>query len=68
MKHLTLAVTTDIDLEHSNPIFSLDTSLPAYDDLPNQIEFGCNCKRLIGLELTKDILETVIFLLYKPTL
>ena len=31
-----------------------------------QIEFGC--KRLIGLELIKDIVETVIFWLYKPTL
>ena len=44
----------DIDLEHSNPISSLDT---AYDDL--QTEFGC--KRLTGLELMKDIVETVIF-------
>jgi len=31
-----------------------------------QIEFGC--KRLIGLELIKDIVETVIFWSYKPTL
>jgi len=46
-----------IDLEHSNPIFSLDTSLLMM--ISYQIEFGC--KRLIGLELIKDIVETVIF-------
>ena len=48
---------TDIDLEHSNPIFSLDTSLLMM--IYHQIEFGC--KRLTGLELIKDIIETVIF-------
>ena len=31
-----------------------------------QIVFGC--KRLTGLKLIKDIAETVIFWLYKPTL
>ena len=45
----------DLDLEYSNPVFSLDTSL----HINHQIEFGC--KRLIGLELMKDIVETVIF-------
>ena len=47
----------DIDLEHNNPILSLDTSLLMM--IYHQIEFGC--KRLIGLELIKDIVETVIF-------
>ena len=47
----------DIDLEHSNPIFSLDTSLLMM--IYTKIEFGC--KRLTGLELIKDIIETVIF-------
>ena len=47
----------DIDLEHSNQIFSLDTSLLMM--IYHQIEFGC--KRLTGLELLKDIVETVIF-------
>ena len=51
---LTLA---DIDLEHSNPIFSLDTSLLVM--IYAQTEFGC--KRFTGLELIKDIVETVIF-------
>ena len=37
----------DIDLEHSNQIFSLDTSLLMM--IYHQIEFGC--KRLTGLEL-----------------
>ena len=47
----------DIDLEHSNPAFSLDTSLLMI--IYPQIESGC--KRLTGLELIKDIAETVIF-------
>ena len=47
----------DNDLEHSNPTFSLDTSLLMM--ILTQIEFGC--KRLAGLELIKDIVETVIF-------
>ena len=47
----------DFDLEYSNPIFSLDTSLLMM--IYHQIEFGC--KRFIGLELIKDIVETVIF-------
>ena len=49
-----------IDLVHSNPTFSLDTSLLMIIYI--QVEFGC--KRLIGLELIKDIVETVIFWLY----
>ena len=50
-----------IDLEHSNPTFSLDTSLDTslLMIIYTQIEFGC--KRLTGLELIKDIVETVIF-------
>ena len=47
----------DIDLEHSNLVFSLDMSLLMM--LYHQIEFGC--KRLISLELIKDTVETVIF-------
>ena len=47
----------DIDLEYSNPIFSLDTSLLMM--IYHQIEFGC--KRLIGLELINDIVESVMF-------
>ena len=47
----------DTDLECSNPIFSLDTSLLMM--IYHKIEFGC--KRLTGLELIKDIIETVIF-------
>ena len=47
----------DIDLEHSSPTFSLDTSLLMM--IYTQLEFGC--KRLTGLELIKDIVETVIF-------
>ena len=46
----------EIVLEHSNPTFSVDTSLLMM--IYTQIEFGC--KRLIGLELIKDIVETVI--------
>ena len=46
-----------IDVEHSNPAFSLDTSLLMI--IYTQIEFGC--KRLAGLELIKHIVETVIF-------
>ena len=51
----TFNLGCDIDLEHSNPIFSLDTSLLMM--IYHQIEFGC--KRLIGLELIEDITETV---------
>ena len=47
----------DIDLEHSKPTFSLDTSLLMM--IYTQIEFGC--KRLTRLELIKDIVETVMF-------
>ena len=47
----------DIDLEHSNAIFSLDISLLRM--IYHQIEFGC--KRLTGLELIKDVVETIIF-------
>ena len=46
-----------IDLEHSNPTFSLDTSLLMM--IYTQTEFVC--KRLTGLELIKDIVETFIF-------
>ena len=53
----TFNLGCDIDLEHSNPIFSLDTALLIM--IYHQIEFGC--KRLIGLELIKDIIKTVIF-------
>jgi len=53
----TFSLGCDIDLEHSNPTFSLDTSLLMM--IYTQIEFGC--KRLTGLELIKDIVETVIF-------
>ena len=52
----------DTDLEHSCPPFLLDTSVLMM--IYTQIEFGC--KRLTGLELIKDIVETVIFWLYKP--
>ena len=45
------------DLVHSNPTFSLDTSLLMM--IYTQMEFGC--KRLTGSELIKDIVETVIF-------
>ena len=61
---LTFNHGCDIDLEHSNPTFSLDTSLLMMIYI--QIEFGR--KRLTGLELIKDIVETVIFCLYKHTL
>ena len=54
---LTLTETFNLDLEHSNPTFSLDTSLLMM--IYTQIEFGC--KRLTGLELIKDTVETVIF-------
>ena len=53
----TFNLGCDIDLEHSNPTFSLDTSLLMM--IYAQTEFGC--KRLTGLELIKDIVETVIF-------
>ena len=57
----TFNLGCDIDLEHSTPTFSLDTSLLMV--IYTQTEFGC--KRLAGLELIKDIVETVIFWLYK---
>ena len=53
----TFNLGCDIDLEHSNPTFSLDTFLLMM--IYTQIEFGR--KRLTGLELIKDIVETVIF-------
>ena len=53
----TFNLGCDIDLGHSNPIFLLDTSLLMM--IYHQIGFGC--KRLIGLELINDIVETVIF-------
>ena len=53
----TFNLGCDTDLEHSNPIFSLDTSLLMM--IYHQIEFGC--KRLIGLEPIKDIVKPVIF-------
>ena len=52
------------DLDHSNPIFSLDTFLLMV--IYHQIEFGC--KRLIRLELIKDIVETLILWLCKSSL
>ena len=59
--NLTLIETANlgcvIDLEHSNPIFSRDTFLLMM--IYHQIEFGS--KILIGLELIKDIVETIIF-------
>ena len=51
----TFKLGCDIELEHSNPIFSLDTSLLMM--IYHQIEFGC--KRLIGSEPIKDIVETI---------
>ena len=53
----TFNLGCDIDLEHSNSILSLDTSLLM--TIYHQIEFGC--ERLIGLELIKEIVKTVIF-------
>ena len=53
----TFNLGCDIDLEHSNPTFSLDTSLLMM--IYTQIEF--DCKKLTDLELIKDILETVLF-------
>ena len=53
----TFNLGCDIDLEHSNPTFSVDISLLMI--IYAQIEFGC--KRLIGLELIKDIVETAVF-------
>ena len=50
-------LSCDIDREYSNPTFSLDPSLLMM--IYTQIEFGC--KRLTGLELIKDIVETVLF-------
>ena len=52
----TFNLGCDIDLEHSNSTFSQDISLLM---IYTQIDFGC--KRLTGLELIKDIVETVIF-------
>ena len=49
----------DIDLEHSNPTFSLDISLLMM--IYTQVEF--DCKRLTGLELIKDIVETHILII-----
>ena len=43
----TFSLGFDLDLDHSNPIFSLDTSLLMM--IYYQIEFGC--KRLTGLKL-----------------
>ena len=45
----TFNLGCDIDLEHSNPTFSLDTSLLMM--IYHQIELGC--KRLTGLEIKK---------------
>ena len=53
----TFNLGCDIDLEYSNPTFSLDTSMLMM--IYTQIEFGC--KRLPPLELIKDIVETIIF-------
>ena len=53
----TFNLGCDIDLERSIPTFSLDT--PLLMVIYTQIEFGC--KRLPGLELIKDIVETAIF-------
>ena len=53
----TFNLGCDIDLVHSNPTFSLDTSFLMI--IYTQIKFVC--KRLTGLELIKDIEETVTF-------
>ena len=53
----TFNLGCDIDLEHSSPTFLLETSLLMI--IYPQFEFGC--KRLTGLELIKDVVETVIF-------
>ena len=55
----------DIDLEHSNPIFLLDKVF-LFMMFYRQIEFGY--KRVISLELINNIVDTIIFWLYKPTL
>ena len=47
----TFNLGCDIDLEHSNPTFLLDTSLLMMIYI--QAEFGC--KRLTGLELIKEL-------------
>ena len=52
----TFNLGCDIDLEHRNPAFSQDTSLLMM--IYTQTEFGS--KRVMGLELIKDIVETVI--------
>ena len=53
----TFNLGCDIDLEHSSPTFSLYTSLLMMTY--TQTEFGC--KRLTGLELIKDVVETSYF-------
>ena len=53
----TFNLGCDTDLEHRNSTFSPDTSLLMV--IYTHIEFGW--KRLTGLELIKDIVETVIF-------
>ena len=52
----TFNLGCDIDFEHSSLIFLLDTSLLMM--FYTQIEYGC--KSLTGLELMKNIVETVI--------
>ena len=53
----TFNLGCDIDLEHINPTFSLDTSLLMI--IYPQTESGC--KRLTGFDLIRDIVETGIF-------
>ena len=53
----TFNLGCDTDLEHSNPTFSLDTSLLMM--IYTQIESGC--KIFTGLELINDIVETITF-------
>ena len=55
----TFNLGRDIDLEQSNPTFSLDISLLMM--IYTQVEF--DCKRLTGLELIKDIVETHILII-----
>jgi len=54
-----LNVCCDLDLEHSNPIFSLDTLAAG---IYHQKKFGC--KIIINSE---DIVKTVILSLHKPS-
>ena len=56
----TFNLGCDIDLEHSNPTFSLDTSLLMM--IYTQIEFGC--KRLTGLGLIKKIQQKLSYFDY----